>query len=432
MKKLLWGLVVGTVVGAAVTGAVLGRPAAAQGSREKAAAVPPAPAERQPDDDLTVRITPEMVRYSNTRYALYFVGTLCNLLVLVLILRSGLSARIGEFAERKSNNGLVRAFIYCPLFLAAYSVLMLPLAFYSGFVLPHQYGVSTQSLGNWVLDSGKSFGLRALMGSPVVALLYWTLRTKPRSWWLGFWIATIPLLVLTTLLWPLLVDPLFNTYQPLRNIQLRDRILALAEKAGIERGRVFEVDASRRTKAVNAYVTGIGGSARIVLWDTLLQKLDEDEVLFVMGHEMGHYAERHVPLLLAGSIVGTLFFLIIIDRSARLLIARNGEAWKIDRLDQIASLPVLVLLTTVLNFLGSPVESAISRTFEQRADTFGLRLTGDGRTAARSFIKLSELNLSHPDPPLFIELWMFSHPPLKQRIEKALAWPRAGGAEHPL
>jgi len=422
MKRFFYGLVMGGVFGAALVGTLAAREASAE--EPEPAAVERASPEgaRAAERNLAVQITPEMVQYSHTRYALYFAGTLLNLLALVLLLRSGLSARLRDLAERKGGNGLLRAYIYYPLFTLAYGALTLPLTFYSSYLLPHQYRLSNQSLAGWGADGAKGFALAALLGPPVVALLYWTLRRSPRRWWVGFWLASIPLMVVSILLGPLLIDPLFNRFQPLSNVELREKILALARKAGIEQSRVFEVDASRRTKAVNAYVTGLGGSARIVLWDTLLEKLDEDEALTVMAHEMGHYVERHVPLLLVAGIVGSFLVLGLTDQGARRLLAARGEQWGVRGLDDLASLPVLVLTLGLLNFLGSPVESAISRTFERRADAFSLRLTGDGRATASAFIKLSELNLSHPNPPPFIEFWMFSHPPLQDRIDAALAW----------
>jgi Zn-dependent protease with chaperone function len=413
MRRILFGLAAGALFGAAVVGLLNARTAEAQETQ-------PAPAAAAREEP-AIRVTPEMLRYSNTRYALYFAAAFVNVLALVVLLRSGVSARLRDLAERRGRNGLLRAYVYYPLFTLAYGALTLPLVFYSRYLLPHQYGLSNQSFGGWVLDGMKAFALSALLGPLVVALLYWTLRRSPRRWWFGFWLASIPLLVMTILLAPLVVDPLFNRFGPLRNEPLRERILALAREAGIEHGRVFEVDASQRTKQVNAYVTGVGGSARIVLWDTLLQRLDEDEVAFVMAHEMGHYVEGHVPMALAGSIAGSFFFLWLTDRLARSLLERNGEAWKVRGPDDLASFPALLLIVTLLNFFGSPVESAVSRHFERRADEFGLRIAPDGRAAASAFVKLGELNLSNPDPPPFVEFWMFSHPPLKERIGRALA-----------
>lgn len=420
--RLLGGLVLGALCGAALVGTLLPPRAAAQ---ERA---PRRPAERQaaPEPaDLAVRVTPEMVRYSYTRYALYFASALVNALALLLLLRAGVSTRLRDLAERKGKNGLARAYVYYPLLTLAYGLLTLPLTFYAGYLLPHEYGLSNQKLSGFLLDGVKGYALSSLLAPPVVALLYWTLRRSPRRWWMAFWVATIPLMVLTILLAPIVIEPLFNRFGPLRDESLRDRILALATEAGIERSRVYEVDASQRTKAVNAYVTGIGGSARIVLWDTLLEKLDEDEVISVMAHEMGHYVEHHVPLLLLGSIAGSFVVLLLTDRGTRALLARQGDAWGVRGLDDLASLPALMLVLALLNFFGSPVENAISRTFEQRADDFELRLTNDGRAAASSFVKLAELNLSLPSPPPFVEFWMFSHPPLEKRIRRALEWDQA-------
>jgi Zn-dependent protease with chaperone function len=415
IRRFLCGLAVGVVFALGFAG---GPPALAQRADPAGGATMRETGEPR---DLEVRVTPEMTRYSHTRYALYFGSVMVNALILLLLLRSGVSARLRDFAERRGRNGLLRAYIYYPLLTLAYGALTIPLAFYSRYLLPHQYGLSNQTLGGWVTDGLKAFAISAVVAPPVIALLYWTIRRSPRRWWVGFWLASVPLLFLTILLAPLVIDPLFNRFGPLQDERLRDRILALAREAGIERGRVFEVDASQRTKAVNAYVTGLGGSTRIVLWDNLLTRLDEDEALFVMGHEMGHYVEGHVPLALAGSILGTFFFLFLTDRGARTILARQGDRWRVRGLDDLASLPLLLLIVALLNFFGSPVESAISRFFERRADELALRLRPDGRTAASAFIKLSELNLSHPDPPPFVEFWMFSHPPLKDRIRHALA-----------
>lgn len=416
MKRFLLGIAAGAGLALAIFGTV-----------RSARAEPKSPPPRAEDAALQVRLTPEMVRYSHTGYALYFVGAAWSGLAWLLLLKLRVGARLRDLAESRSRNGLVQALIYYPLLSLAHLLLLLPLAFYSSFLFPHQYGLSTESLATWIEDRGRSFALSAAVGAPVVALLYWTLRRSPRLWWLWFWLASIPLIIAGMLLGPLVVDPLYNRFQPLRNQQLRDRLLGLAAKAGIERSRVYEVDASRRTQGINAYVTGIGGSARIVLWDTLLQKLNEDEVVSVMAHEMGHYVEWHVPMGVAAGIGGTLGLLLITDRAGRWLIRRKGERWQIRGLDDPASLPVLFLLLLALNFVGSPVESAISRTFERRADEFSLRLTGDGHAAASSFVKLSEKNLSLPDPPAFIQFWTGSHPTLKERIDRALEYDR----EHP-
>lgn len=406
--------------GAALVLALVSAPACAQTPKPEAA--PPSRREVP-----AVTVTPQMVRYSYTRYALYFVATAVNALVLWWLLRSGFSARLRDFAERRSTNGLVRACYYYPLFALTYALLTLPLAFYSSFLLPHQYGLSTNAVPNWLLDRGKGFAVSATLTTPLVAFALWLIRRHPRHWWVGFWLASIPLTLASVYLAPLVVDRLYNRFEPLQNVQLRDRLLVLASRAGIERSRVYQMDASRRTKALNGYVTGVGDSARIVLWDTLLKEMDDDEIAFVMAHEMGHYAEHHVPIGIGAAIVGSLGLLLLVDRGARWILLRRGSDWGVRGLDDLAVVPLIMLFVLGLNFVGNPVEGAISRTLERRADQFGLRMTGDGQAAARAFVKLSEDNLALPNPPPFFQFWFGSHPTLQERIDRALAYER----DHP-
>lgn len=421
MRRFLLGIVVAAACGIALLGALTTGPARAQADDPLRRG---AELQEAPSGEVSVRVTPEMVRYSSTRYALYFAGVVVDALALWALLRFRVSARLRDLAEARGKNRLLQAFIYYPLLMLVYGALTLPLALYSSYLLPHQYGLSNQTPAGWIMDLAKRFAIGALIAPPLIAFLYWSIRRSPRRWWLGFWLASIPLLIGAVLLVPLVIDPLFNRFGPLQDQDLRAKIIRLAERAGIENSRVFEVDASVRTKQVNAYVTGLGGSARIVLWDTLLQRLDEEEALFVMAHEMGHYVERHVPIGLALSICGSLVLLFVVDRASRVALARRGERWGVRGLDDLASLPLLLLVLSLLNFLGSPVESAISRTIESRADQFALNLTEDPRAGMTAYVKLSELNLSHPDPPPFIEFWMFSHPPLQDRIEAARNWQR--------
>lgn len=430
MKRLFHGFIVGVGLGAAAI--LLSRSAHALAAKDRRPTSRqnqrPLPVKSDRDlnstramADLRVRVTPEMIRYSYTRYCLFFVSTLVHATALCLLIRWKVGTRLRRLSETRTRLGLSRAYIFYPLFTLAYAALTFPLTLYSGFFLAHQYGLSNQNLGDWVLDGMRSFAVSAGVGPPVFALLYWTMKRSPKHWWFCFWLASLPIIVAATLLEPWIIEPLFNKVQPLQNERLRARILNLAREAGISNSRVFEVDASRRTRTVNAYVTGIGGSARIVLWDTLLTKLDEDEVLFVMAHEMGHYVERHVPLGVGAAALGSLLFFFLIDRTGRRILMRYGHRWEIRGLGDPASFPLLMLMVLLLNFVGSPIENAISRSFERRADAFGLRKTNDRKTAARAFIKLSEKNLSLPNPPQWVVWWMFSHPPLQERIETALS-----------
>jgi STE24 endopeptidase len=374
--------------------------------------------------ELVPRVTPDMRRYSYTRYALAFIGTFYELAALALLLGTRLSARLRDLAQRRFRHPFLRAAAYTLLFGAVYTALVFPLTFTSGWYLEQRYRLSRQSLPAWLWDGLKGLMVSAVIAPALVWLLYACIRRSPRRWWLGFWLASLPLLTLLVLVAPVVIDPLFNRFEPLRDAALREKILGLAARAGIEGGRVYQVDMSTKTRALNAYVNGLGETKRIVLWDTLLARLKEDEILFVMGHEMAHYVYHHVLIILGMGFGGLFLFFGLTDRAARALLARRGERWGVTDLGDLASLPVILGVLSALQFIAMPAVAAVSRGMERQADAFGLRLTGHGEAAARAFVKLSEGNLSLPSPPPFVEFWLFTHPPLQERIDRALAYDR--------
>jgi Zn-dependent protease with chaperone function len=375
---------------------------------------------RRERSEARIRVTPAMRRYSYWRYAFAFAAPVVELLALGVLLESRLSARLRDAAERRFRGPFARAAAYTLFFGAVYTVLTLPLTFFSGWYLGRCYGITRQSLPAWLWDGVKGFLVGVGIAAPLVWLLYACLRRGSRRWWLAFWLASLPVMVFLTAIAPVLIAPLFDRFQPLRDDRLRERILDLAARAGIEGGRVFQVNMGQKTRALNAYVAGLGETKRIVLWDTLLDRLDPEEILFVMAHEMGHYVLGHVPLLLGFGAVGLFAAFGVGDGAARSLLARRGPRWGVRGMDDLASLPLLLGVLIVLEFLGRPVVGGVSRALERQADAFGISLTGDGRAAARAFVKLSEGNLHLPDPPRLVVFWLSTHPPLKERIERAL------------
>jgi Zn-dependent protease with chaperone function len=224
-------------------------------------------------------------------------------------------------------------------------------------------------------------------------------------------------MILSLLVGPIWIDPLFNDFGPMKDKVLEAKILGLAERAGIEGSRVYEVNKSIDTKAVNAYVTGYDGTKRIVLRDTITAKLNEKELLFVMGHETGHYVLGHMR---KGIALGSVLILITLYISYRLaggLIARYGDRWGFDQLSDLASLPLIILLASLLSFLVSPLVLGYSSYQEYEADRFGLEITQANHSAATAFIKLQEENLSVPRPGLLYRLWRASHTPVGERID---------------
>jgi STE24 endopeptidase len=368
-----------------------------------------------------VHVTPEMLHHSHIDEALYFTDTVYGMAILLLILATGWSARIRDFAQRRVRWPFVAAMLYFVLLSLVLAALTFPLDFYGGFVVPHQFDLTDQSFAGWLGDFGKGLGVNLVIFTPLAAIALVIIR-RIRRWWIVLWIGTIPLIILGVLATPLVIDPLFNHFRPLRDASLRQALLDEASSAGIEQSRVFEVDKSKQTKEMNAYVAGIGPSARIVLWDTILAKLDRDEILSVMGHEMGHYVLRHLWQGIAFSVVITFIGFFIAQRLFEWGLARWGVRWRTGDRGDPAALPWLLAVSSLLAFLLSPVYSGYSRHIEHQADVFGLELTHKNEAMASSFVKFAEDSKADPRPPRFIEWWYYSHPSLGRRIDFVLAY----------
>jgi STE24 endopeptidase len=368
-----------------------------------------------------VHVTPEMIRHSRIYDVLYFADFVYGIGVLLLILTTGWSARMRAFASRHVRWPFVAAMLYFVLLSLVTAILTFPLDLYGGYIVPHQFDLTNQSFAAWMGDFGKALAVNLIIFAPIAAVALIVIR-RIRHWWLALWIGSIPLILLGVLAQPLIIDPLFNKFQPLRDASLRDALIAEASRAGIENKRVYEVDKSKQTKEMNAYVTGIGPSARIVMWDTLLAKLDRDEILAVMGHEMGHYVLKHLWKGIAFTIAMTFLGFFIAQWLFESGLARWGVRWRVDGRSDAAAIPWLLAVSSILAFLLSPVYSGYSRHVEHQADVFGLELTHLNEAMASSFVKFAEDSKADPRPPRFIEWWRYSHPSLGRRIDFVLAY----------
>ncbi len=355
--------------------------------------------------------------YYRSGIVLWIVNIVLGILIPALFLFTGFSARIRDWAQRLGRKWFFRIAIYFIIFTLINFLVGLPLAYYQDFVREHAYGLSNQTFAKWFGDSLKALAVGLIMGVLVLWVPYLLLKRSPRRWWLYTSLLAVPFICLMLLVTPVWIDPIFNDFGQMRNRALETRILGLAERAGIEGSRVYEVNKSVDTEAVNAYVTGFMNTKRIVLWDTLVNKLDEDEVLFVMGHEMGHYVLGHV-------VRGILFFSALIfitlyaaHRLAHWFINRFQHRFGFDQLSDIASLPLLLLVTSILSLVISPAALAFSRYQEREADRFALEITRDNRAGATAFVKLQTQNLSNPRPGILMRILRSSHPPLGERID---------------
>lgn len=357
------------------------------------------------------------MRYYRTGNWLWAFNTLWGWLIPALFLFTGFSARLRDLARRVGRKWFFIVAVYMILFLAVSYLIDLPLSYYQQFVRQHAYDLSTQTPGKWFSDSVTGL----LVGMIAAVLFAWVpyllIRKSPRRWWLYTGIAMVPFLFFVFLVQPVWVAPLFNKFGPMKDQALEARILALADRAGIQGSRVFEVNKSVDTKAVNAYVTGFANTKRIVLWDTIIDRLDPEELLFVMGHEMGHYVLNHAikGIFFGASLI--LVALFLIHRLADRLIARFRHRFGFDELGDIASVPLVLLLFSLFFFLLTPVVMGFGRHLEHEADRFGLELTRDNHAAATAFVKLQEENLGNPRPGVLFKLWRSTHPPLGERID---------------
>jgi STE24 endopeptidase len=359
------------------------------------------------------------IRYHQSGNVLWGVGTLLSLLIPALILFTGLSAGIRNVAQRIGRRWLLTVAVYALIFVLVMSLLTLPLAYYSGYLREHAYGLSNQTVGRWIGDWLKGVAVSGLGLALVLWIPYLLLRKSPRRWWLYTGLAAIPLAALMLVITPVWVDPLFNEYVPMKDKALEARILALAERAGVRGSRVYQVNKSADTKAVNAYVTGMGRTKRIVLWDTILAKLEPNQVLFVTAHEMGHFVLRHTLAFILGAALITTLSLYVVHRVAGRLIARFSERFGFERLSDVASFPLLLLLGSIVTLILTPAVLAFTRYQEHEADRFALEITRDNRAAATTFVRLQEDNLLVPRPGTLYMLWRGSHPSLGDRVDFA-------------
>lgn len=215
---------------------------------------------------------------------------------------------------------------------------------------------------------------------------------------------------------PVVIDPLYNDFYPLKDKQLEAKILELASEANIPSEHVFEVNMAEKTNALNAYVTGIGSNSRIVLWDTTLNRLNDEQILFIMAHEMAHYVEKHLYIGIAGYLLLSLVGLYLTYRLMNYAVNRWGEALKIPAVHDIRSFPLFLMILSMLLFVSSPVSNLVSRYQEMRADRYAIEMTGNTEAGIGTFQELSRAGLSQVNPPLLVKIFRYGHPTMLERI----------------
>ncbi len=368
------------------------------------------------------------IAYSSAQDTDYFLGVALSILIYLLFWVGRVGVILRDLARRVSSRHLAQCLVFAPLLLGAAALVQLPLDYHSGFVLEHRYGLSTETLSAWFADWGKSLVIEILAGTFLVWILYLLVRRSPRRWWLYFWLITIPLGLFVALMEPYVIEPLFFKFTPLDRAHpaLVERIEQMLHHAGLEipPSRVYEMNASSKTRELNAYVSGFGPSKRVVVWDTTLRALNADETLEVLGHETGHYVLHHIVKEFAWDELVALIFFWLGFQTLQWALGRFGQRTGLEGAGDLASLPLILLLLTLLAFFSDPIVNAISRYYEHQADQFALEVTygvvpNPNAAEAGAFQVIGQRDLSDPDPSPFIRFWLYSHPPIAERIRFA-------------
>ena len=374
-------------------------------------------------------LTPEQRAKSNAYFEGGYWLILWNFLwasaIYLLLLQTGLSAKMRDRAERLTGIKPVQTLLYGLQFLVALTVLELPINFYENYLREHAYGMSNLTAAAWFGEEGKGFLISLVLGGIALVGLYAIVRRIPRTWWVWGSIAAIAFSAFIAVIAPVAIVPMFNHPTRLADQRVVQPILALARANGIDAQEVWQIDASKQTKRMSANVSGLLGTERITLNDNLLARASLPEIEAVMGHEMGHYVLNHVYkglmeigiILVIGFALVNLFF----ER----LRVRYEAKWQVRGIGDLAGLPLVALLFGAYFFLMTPVLNSVVRTQEYEADMFGLNAARQPDGFAQAALHLSEYRKMEPGP--IEELVFYDHPSGRTRIHSAMRWK----AEHP-
>ena len=342
---------------------------------------------------------------------------------LLLILRLGIAGGLSRLSARLTTKAWLQGFLFVPMLVLLTTMLKLPLGIADHHVAT-TFGLSVQHWSAWFADWAKGVVLTLVTGTLVISILFAIVRHAPRLWWFWFWLISIPLTLASVYLVPIVIDPIFNHYQPLQqsNPALVAQLERVVQKSGIviPPSRMFLMKASEKVTTANAYVTGFGSSKRVVVWDTTIHSSTPDGILFIFGHELGHYVLGHIVIGTILGICGTLVYLWLGYHTSQWMIRKRGARWQVPRMADWSAVVVLLLAGEILGFISSPMENGISRHFEHQADIYGEEVihgivANPQKTAQESFQQLGEDSLDIPNPNRLMVFWEYSHPTILDR-----------------
>lgn len=343
--------------------------------------------------------------------------------IAIFLLASRTSAALRDFAERVTRFKTLQVMVYAIPFTLITTLLVFPLELYQSFFREHAYGLSTQNFGSWMGDEVKGLIVALIANTILLSALYFVFRAAPRLWWAFGTGVAILLFLISVMVAPIFIFPLFNKFQPLTDARIRDSILALARANEIPVTQVYEFDASRQTTKPSANVSGFLGTTRISLNDNLLKQSTLPEIRYVMGHEMGHYVLNHTMKLLSGFVFFALFGFLLARLAFDFTVRKWGDRWRIRGIADPAGFPLLVIIFSTLAFVLTPILNTVSRNVEREADAFGLNTSREADGMAQAALKLGTYRKMNPGP--VEEFIFYDHPSGRARIRMAMDWKAA-------
>ena len=356
-------------------------------------------------------------KYQRIQLTVSVTEFILGLAFLILILSTGLTLRLEDLIRNSIQNDYLVLLAFTVLIGIMEGVLLFPLSILSGFIIEHRFGLTDQRLGSWLWERIKSLLVSTPLMLVIIIIFYALLRRFPETWW--FYLGSIMVLFAIVLarVAPVLIFPIFYKFTPLENLSLTEKVADLCSRVGLKLEGVYQFNLSKTTRKANAAFTGIGKSKRVILGDTLLNNMNDEEILAVLSHELGHYKLKHIW---KGMLVGTLLTFLGLFLVGQLYdISRN--LFGFESPEQIAALPLIAILLTIYQLVTAPLMNAYSRSNERAADDFAIKLTGNAAAFISGLNKLAQQNLADRTPHPLVEFLFYSHPPIEKRIKRLSA-----------
>lgn len=348
---------------------------------------------------------------------LFWLGAAVQLVIFAWLYYSGASAALRAWLEQRVRRRFLVSALLVTIVIVASAIVTLPLTWYGSFTIPHRYDLSRESPALWLHDWALELVLTIIVVVPLGALFFSVVRRAPRTWPLIAAAAAAPLVLVASVILPVFIEPLFNEFKPLPPSPLTNSILQLAAAHGVHASRVYVYDFSKQSTVAQAYVSGIGGSERIALSDTLLTQFKPDEALYVTAHELGHYVHRDLWWGTLYAWLGACLTIAFVYLAGPWLVRRSSA--RATSVDDPAATPLIFALLLAFALLTQPIVNAISRQIEHNADAFAAANTHLGDAGVRAFARLGSEALAPLHPPPLVVWYFYTHPPLDERIRFA-------------